>query len=354
MTGVAMIRPVRILIVDDSAFMRLTLSKRLAAEAGFEVVGTARDGREGLDQARALRPDVITMDVEMPGMSGLDTLGQIMAELPTPVIMVSSLTKEGTEVTVQALTLGAVDFIAKPSQISGMQDVVQDLANKIRQAAGLRVRRAPQGIARPGSVRPGKALVRPLVANDIVLAIGSSTGGPGALRQLMGDLVGSLDAAAVIVQHMPVGFTKSLAERLDEVSAWRIKEAGMGDKLAVGQALIAPGGFHMVVNRRGEITLNSDPPVNNVRPAVDVMMRSVVEAFGKRVLGVILTGMGRDGTEGARLIKQAGGQVIAEAESTCAVYGMPRSAVEAGVVDQVAPLPEIPRLIERMLKGNKS
>lgn len=345
-------QPVKVLIVDDSAFMRLMLSRRLAAEPGLEVVGVASDGREAVAQARALKPDVITMDVEMPGLDGLGALAQIMAERPTPVIMVSSLTTEGAEVTVRALTLGAVDFVTKPSQIANMQQVVADLAVKIRQAAGARVRRVTLS-STPSPERREKMAVRPLTSSDVILAIGSSTGGPGALRQLMTDLAADLNAAAVIVQHMPPGFTRSLAERLNEASVWSVKEASAGDRLLCGQALLAPGGYHLVFNRSGEVVLNQDPPVNNVRPAVDVMMRSVVETFKNKVIGVVLTGMGRDGTDGALLIRQAGGRIIAEAESTCAVYGMPRSVVEAGAADYVAPLPEIAGVIRRILKEGK-
>ncbi|MCC7354171.1 MAG: chemotaxis response regulator protein-glutamate methylesterase [Anaerolineae bacterium] len=343
---------IRILVVDDSAFMRLTLSRRLAAEPGFEIVGNASNGHEAVAQVRALKPDVVTMDVEMPGLDGLGALAQIMAEQPTPVIMASSLTSEGTETTVRALTLGAVDFVTKPSQIGNMQQVVVEIASKIRQAAGARVRRVAAVTKAPAGQRE-KMPVRPLMAADTVLAIGASTGGPGALRHLMTDLPADVNAAAVIVQHMPPGFTRSLAERLHEVSAWSVKEAGAGDRMLCGQALLAPGGFHLVLGRGGEAMLNQDPAVNNVRPAVDVTMRSVVEIYKGRVLGVVLTGMGRDGADGAALIRQAGGRVIAEAESTCAVYGMPRSVVEAGAADYVAPLPEIAMLIRRILREGK-
>jgi two-component system, chemotaxis family, protein-glutamate methylesterase/glutaminase len=347
--------PIKVLVVDDSAFMRLSLSRRLATDSGLDVVGTAIDGYDALEKVAALRPDVVTMDVEMPGLDGLGALAQIMAEHPVPVIMVSSLTSEGTETTVRALTLGAVDFIAKPTRLSGNEQLINDLAVKIRQAAGIRVRRQTGPGARRAANVTEKAILRPMLASDTVLAIGSSTGGPGALRQLMTDLSGNLNAAILIVQHMPPGFTRSLADRLNDFSAWTVKEAAAGDRLMVGQALVAPGGLHMTVNARGEIGLNSDPPVNNVRPAVDVMMKSVVEAFGRRVNGVILTGMGHDGTDGALLIKNAGGQVIVEAEATCAVYGMPRSVVEAGAADIIAPLPEIAgQILQALTKGSKS
>jgi two-component system, chemotaxis family, protein-glutamate methylesterase/glutaminase len=344
--------PIKILVVDDSAFMRLTLARRLAAEPGFQIVGNASNGLEALAQVRALRPDVVTMDVEMPGLDGLGALAQIMAEQPTPVIMASSLTSQGTETTVRALTLGAVDFVTKPSQIGNIQPMVSELAVKIRQAASAHVRRVAAPTKAPSGQRT-KMPVRPLTPADTILAIGASTGGPGTLRQLMTDLPTDIAASAVIVQHMPPGFTRSLAERLNEVSAWSVKEAAAGDRMMSGQALLAPGGFHLVLGRAGEAVLTQDPPVNNVRPAVDVMMRSAVELYKGRILGVVLTGMGRDGADGAILIRQAGGRGIAEAESTCAVYGMPRSVVEAGAADYVAPLPEIAMLIRRILKEGK-
>jgi len=346
--------PIRILIVDDSAFMRLTLGRRLAETPGFEVIGKAGDGHEALAMMPTLRPDVVTMDVEMPGLNGLDTLAKIMESQPTPVVMVSSLTREGTDTTVRALTLGAVDFVSKPAQTSQMSQMVVELAEKIRGAATARVQKriSLTRIASEGADKGQKAMLRNVMRSDRVISIGSSTGGPGALRQLLGALPGTLDAAIVIVQHMPPGFTRSLADRLDEESAWVVKEAQDGDRLLCGQALLAPGGHHLEFDKFGVAMLTRNPPVNNVRPAVDVTTNSVVEAFGSRVLGVVLTGMGRDGTRGAEKIKRTGGQVIAEHESTCAVYGMPRSAVEAGVVDHIAPLPQIPALIHRLIGSN--
>lgn len=340
---------VRILVVDDSAFMRLTIGKRLADEPGLEVIGTARDGYEALAQIRALKPDVVTMDVEMPGISGLETLQQVMIQQPTPVIMLSTLTHEGTATTVKALTLGAVDFIGKPDRLSGMQETIKELATKIRHASTVNVSRRASPSPRQATSLPAKAQLRPLTAGDPIIVVGSSTGGPGALRGLMADLPGNLGAAMLIVQHMPPGFTRSLAERLDEVSSWRVKEAEAGDKLQVGQALLAAGGSHLVCRSRGEVSLTKEPPVNNVRPSVDVTMHSLVEIYGGRVSGVILTGMGKDGAEGAIRIKAAGGRVIAEAESSCVVYGMPRSVVEAGAADIIAPLPDIARALQSML-----
>jgi two-component system chemotaxis response regulator CheB len=345
-----MIQPIKVLVVDDSAFMRMTLARRLGADPGIQIVGLAADGNEAVAQVQALHPDVVTMDVEMPGLDGLDALARIMAMLPTPVVMVSSLTSEGAETTVRALTLGAVDFVTKPSQIAGIQQVVEQLAVKIRQAAATSVR--PIGAGGPGIDKKAyrKTAKGALASTDRVLIIGSSTGGPGALRRLLADLPPDLNSAGVIVQHMPRGFTRSLASRLDEGSAWSVREAAPGDSLTRDQFLVAPGGYHLTFGRRGEVILTEDPPVNNVRPAVDVTMESLAHAFPSRLLGVVLTGMGHDGTQGALAIRRAGGRVVVEDQSTCVVYGMPRSVVEAGAADCVAPLPEIPALVTRLLK----
>jgi two-component system, chemotaxis family, protein-glutamate methylesterase/glutaminase len=328
---------VRVLVVDDSAFMRYTISHHLSAQPDMEVVGLAADGVEGVEQVEALRPDVITLDVEMPRLDGLSALRQIMAKHPLPVVMMSSLTKEGAAVTVEALTVGAVDFVTKPSQSISVHQVLGELAEKVRQAARARVR-APVTAAspqkRPAAPAPGGRLER-------LVVIGSSTGGPGALREVIGRLPVDLPAGVVVVQHMPPSFTRSLAERLDDLSAVPVKEAAAGDRVQVGQVLIAPGGLHMTVNRNGEIQLNDGPTVNGVKPAVDVTMVSAAAAFGDRVLAVVLTGMGHDGRDGSRAIKHAGGRTIVQDEATCIVYGMPRSVVEAGLADTVLPIDQI-------------
>lgn len=345
--------PVRVLVVDDSAYMRFTIGKHLAETPGLAVVGSARDGREALELIPRLQPDVITLDVEMPRLDGLSTLREIMATDPRPVVMLSSLTTEGARETVQALTLGAVDFVAKPAARANMQVVMEEVVGKVRAAARARVRPVPAAAQRASAAEapPGRTKVtRRLGAQDRVVVIGSSTGGPRALNTVIPALPANLPAAVLIVQHMPVGFTRSLADRLDQGAALRVKEAEPGDALEVGQALVAPGGFHMTLDANDRIALNQNPTVHGVRPAIDVTLTSVVQRYRAATVGVVLTGMGRDGTNGALLVRGAGGRVIAEAESSCVVWGMPRSVVEAEAADLVVPLGDVGRAIERLLK----
>lgn len=348
-------RPIRVLVVDDSAFMRFTITKHLGEHPEILVIGTARDGNEALELIPKMNPDVVTLDVEMPHLDGLSTLREIMTRFPRPVVMFSSLTAAGTSETVQALTIGAVDFIAKPSNKANIQAIMDEAAVKIIKASSTKVfnltkNRQPVDLLPRPAVTTAKS-VRALTSADKVLIIGSSTGGPRALNSVVPELPANLPAAVVIIQHMPVGFTRSLAERLDSVSKIRVKEAEPGDKLEVGKALLAPGGFHMVFDRNGLVTLNQNPPVHGVRPAIDVAMTSIVPLHGKSIVGVILTGMGNDGTTGCQLIHGAGGYVIAEDESTCVVWGMPRSVFEAGATDEVQPLHDIAKAIQKRIMG---
>ena len=344
------IKRIRVLVADDSAFARASITKTLSADGGIEIVGSARDGREAVDLTSSLRPDVVTMDVTMPGMDGLAALTRIMEESPTPVVMVSALTGEQTNTTIEALELGAVDFFLKPSFSSpaGNGGVALDLMSKIREAAKVRISNLRPGLKSRRAPRPAKKTAhRPGVPNK-VLVIGASTGGPRALGEVIPDLQAEISAAVLIVQHMPEGFTTSLAKRLERASRIGVSEAKPGDTLSQGHALVAPGGYHMRVSKRGVIDLSQDPPVCGVRPSVDVTMASVAEAYGAASMGIVLTGMGSDGTNGAALIKGAGGAVAVEDESTCAVYGMPRSVVETGAADRIVPLPEMAEQIARM------
>jgi two-component system chemotaxis response regulator CheB len=342
--------PIRILIVDDSAFMRFTISKKLSETPGFQVVGIARDGEEALVLIPKLDPDVITLDVDMPGMDGLTTLRQIMSRHPRPVIMLSSLTTAGARETVQALTLGAVDCIAKPGNKANIESIFSELVQKIKGACQAHLLPIPS-VTRNANLIPSAKQNnrRTLTHRDKVVVIGASTGGPRALNAVIPGLPGELPAAVLIIQHMPVGFTRSLAERLNSVSEFEIKEAESGDRLEAGLGLVAPAGFHMSVDDSGSITLNQKPLVHGVRPAIDVTMSSIAQCYGRSTVGVILTGMGKDGTNGSALIHSAGGTVIVEDESTCVVWGMPRSVEEAGVADQVVPLDEIARAIARVV-----
>jgi len=342
---------IRVLVVDDSAFMRFTITKHLSADPAIHVLGTASDGLEALELIPKLKPDVVTLDVEMPRLDGLSTLRKIMSTYPLPVIMLSSLTKEGTVETVQALTLGAVDFVAKPSNKANVVSVMDEVIKKIKRAAQTRVwsvyqRQTPLAAA-PADVRKGST--RTLNRQDPIVIIGTSTGGPRALNTIMPVLSPRLQAAYVIIQHMPAGFTRSLAERLDGISPLTIREAAPEDQLEIGKCLLAPGGFHMVFDTEQKVTLNQNPPVHGVRPAIDVTIASIVNHFPNKIVGVILTGMGSDGTNGAGLIHAAGGTVIAEAEETSIVWGMPRSVYEAGFADELVPLPDIPKAIERAI-----
>lgn len=350
-------QPVRVLVVDDSAYMRFTLSKYLAETPGLAVVGTAHDGQEALELIPKFQPDVVTLDVEMPRMDGLTTLRHIMARHPRPVIMLSSLTTEGARETMNALTWGAVDFVTKPTDKANVAAIMQEVIAKVRAAAQAHVGAAPASGAVSDRPRPissdaaNPKTHRRLKPGDKVLVIGASTGGPRALNAVVPELTASLPAAVLIVQHMPIGFTRSLAERLNAASALDIKEAEAGDALEVGRALLAPGGFHMVVDENDRIALNKNPSVHGVRPAIDVTMTSAVQRYGGNVVGVVLTGMGRDGTTGATLIRSAGGKVITEAEETCVVWGMPRSVAEAGVAQVIVPLPQVASAIDKAVRG---
>lgn len=342
---------IRVMIVDDSNFMRKAVGELLSSEPGLEVVGLISSGEEALRSIPLLKPDVVTLDVEMEGMDGLATLRRIMETNPTPVIMLSAYTRKGADVTLKSLQEGAVDFIEKPSNsLSGGLDAVRDeLIKKIRVASTVRPRRALIPVSARREPARELRLSRP---ERSVIAIGSSTGGVRALQAIVPKLPKSLPLPVLIVQHMPPMFTKSLAESLDSHSMVRVKEASAGDILMPGGAYIAPGGLHMTV-RRGSggayIHLDKKPEDELLRPSVDVMFRSVAEVYGGDSLGVILTGMGNDGTAGLKLLKTKGAKVIAQDEATCVVYGMPKTAVEAGVVDIVLPVHEIAYQIERMV-----
>uniref|UniRef100_A0A7C4KJK0 Protein-glutamate methylesterase/protein-glutamine glutaminase n=1 Tax=Anaerolinea thermolimosa TaxID=229919 RepID=A0A7C4KJK0_9CHLR len=353
----ALPRPVRVLVVDDSAFMRYSISQYLNERPDLQVVGAARDGKEALELIPRLDPDVVTLDVEMPRLDGLSTLREIMQRFPRPVVMLSSMTREGAAETIQALTLGAVDFVTKPTSNVNIRSVLDEAAQKILRAASARIRPVSLLVRRPpastAEVAP-KSGGRPLQRNDPVVLIGTSTGGPRALHEVVPALSADLPAAVVIVQHMPAGFTHSLAERLDSLSKLKVKEAQPGDLLLTGQALLAPGGFHMLFDENLKVTLNQNPTVHGVRPAVDVTLISLIQRFGRSVIAVILTGMGSDGTNGATLLHSMGGRVIAEHESTSVVWGMPRSVVEAGAADFVLPLPEVAARIEQLVQESRN
>jgi two-component system chemotaxis response regulator CheB len=368
-----------VLVVDDSVLMRQAVRRLLSADPGLDVVDIARDGLEALAKAEKLKPDVMTMDVEMPHMDGLSALKMLMEKYPVPVVMLSSLTAAGAEATVKALALGAVDFMQKPSanHPGGMSALGDELVAKVKHAARARVRRplafpkaAPAAprlgpgagsgpaalgggrllgrTAVPGAGQPHAVPVVPGREPDKLLIIGSSTGGPRALAEVVSSLPGDLPCAVIIVQHLPAGFTKSLAERLNQGSALTVSEAKDGDLLSVGHVLVAPGDFHLKVSGR-RVQLDMGPRRHGVRPSVDTTLETASQSFGQAILTTILTGMGEDGTEGCRAAKAAGGLVLAEDESTCVVYGMPRSVVEHGLADEVVPLDQMAEAIVRHL-----
>ncbi len=331
--------PISVFLVDDSTFARVVLAKHLNRVQDIEVVGQARNGREALELLSSANPDVVILDVVMPQLDGLKTLKRIMEHDPRPVIMLSSLTKEGADETVEALTLGALDFIPKPSVKANIAEVVQELVPKIRQAA--EVEHHLLGQKRLGAAEtsiPQVHLPARCERPEKVVVVGASTGGPRALSTLIPQIPQELDAALLIVQHMPVGFTKPLAERLDQISHLKVKEASHGDALLIGSALLAPGGYHLELINKRRVTLSKGKKIHGVRPAVDATMASAAEYYGRSVVGVVLTGMGKDGRDGALSIRQGGGVVIAEDKSSCVVWGMPRSVVEAEAADWVVPL----------------
>lgn len=332
--------PIRVLIVDDSVFICHNLANHLEDDPDIKVVGKAHNGIEALAQIGALKPDVVILDVEMPRMDGLTTLKHIMKECPTPVIMFSVLTKRSARTTVQALMRGAVDFVPKPDAQANIYTVIDQLNAKIKAAASASLATLPEVETTP-VVAPAKLGPQLFQKGDALIVIGASAGGPRALQLILSELPANLPAAVAIVQHMPTGFTQSLAQRLNENCRLRVQEAAPGDRLARGLVLLAPGDFHLIFTETGQVKLDQGPRRHYVRPAADVTMESAAKLYGSAVIGVILTGMGKDGTEGAGYIKAAGGKVIAEHESTSIVYGMPESVVAAGLADRVAPLPEI-------------
>jgi two-component system chemotaxis response regulator CheB len=333
---------VRVLVVDDSALMRKLIPQILARDSDIEVVGTAMDGAFGLKKIEELSPQVVTLDLEMPRMDGMETLRQITKRFRIPVIVVSAHSTEGASATFKALALGAFDFVAKPRDAvsSHMDQIAEDLINKIKVAANTNVLpHETPGLGEP--VRANKPANRPKKEPTKIVAIGISTGGPNALQYLLAQLPGDFSGSIVVVQHMPEGFTEMFARRLNECCAIDVKEAQSGDLLIAGRALICPGNRHMKVRRMplGNIVVLSDESrINGHRPAVDVLFRSVAAEFGGRSIGLLMTGMGDDGALGMGLIKTSGGLTIAQSEESCVVFGMPKAAIERGYAMRVIAL----------------
>jgi len=354
---------IKVLVVDDSALMCKVLSDIISSDPAMIVIATARDGEDALRKIEHLKPDVVTLDIEMPVMDGMQTLEKIMTSNPLPVIMLSSLTQSGAEHTIRALQLGAIDFIAKTSgKISlDIDKISDDILKKIKIAAGtkknlqnnntiLDISPISSAIYKEKITSPGRQLSK-------LVLIGTSTGGPKALHQVLPKIPANINAGILIVQHMPPGFTKSFAERLNSLSLIKVKEAENGEEVLTGCAYIAPGDFHLNVWTQREshkkelrIKLTQEPPRGGHRPSIDEMLQSVAEQFWSDIVCVIMTGMGQDGTAGLKYIKGKGGKVIAEHQSTCVVYGMPKAAFESGLVDKVVPLSEISEEVIKMLQ----
>ena len=347
---------IKVLVVDDSAVMRAFLSRVVASQPDMELVAVAADPVLAIDRIRLKAPDVITLDVEMPRMNGLDFLGKLMAVRPLPVIMISSLTREGADTTLRALELGAVDFFAKPADLNDLEGSVHEIAEKIRAAGLARVVRhrpppAPATAPRTRVSAPAPLLRAPgAAAGDRVIGIGASTGGVEALREILVHLPQTMPPI-LIAQHMPPGFTDTFARRLDSICRIGIREAQDGQAACEGMAYIAPGGRHLTLTRRmGTYVLRvtDDPPVNRHRPSVDPLFRSIARVAGARAIGVMLTGLGGAGADAMLELRKAGARTIAQDEATSVVFGMPRQAIAAGAVQEVLPLGEVAHRLEAL------
>jgi two-component system chemotaxis response regulator CheB len=351
-----MTKPVRVLVVDDSALMRKLIPKILERDDSIEVVGTAMDGNFGLKKIADLDPHVITLDLEMPGLNGIDTLKEVMRRWQLPVIVVSSHSTAGASITLKALGLGAFDFVAKPADVSArMPEIAAELIAKIKAAAQSKGFR-PQLMAEGGppaskTAKPGAA------APTRVVAIGISTGGPNALQYLLPQLPTEFPGSILVVQHMPHGFTEMFAKRLDEICAVRVKEAQSGDLLLAGRVLVCPGNRHLKVKKLplGNVAVLADEAaVHGHRPSVDVLFRSVAEEFGAQSLAVIMTGMGDDGASGMGAVRAAGGMTIAQSEDSCVVFGMPKAAIDRGYVTRVVHLEDLSNTLQAQCAPERS
>lgn len=333
--------PIKLLIVDDSAFMRKIIADLVAELEGIEIVGIARNGLDALEIIPKLNPDIITLDIEMPKLNGIETLKQIKKLYDIPVIMLSSLT--GVDITIEALQIGAIDFIQKPTDLQAdLNDLKIELDNKIKSS----LRKSPiSTIIKNAVIAQSKSVEKNIKA----VVIGASTGGPKALVSLISKLPKNLNIPIFIVQHMPKGFTTSFAARLDNESPVKVVEAMDGMAIESGTVYLAPGDYHMTLER-GKIKLNVGDKLHGVRPAVDYLFNSAANIYGDELLGIILTGMGRDGAEGMNTIKNNGGYNIAQNEETCVVYGMPSSAVARGVVHEILSLDDISTNINKLIR----
>lgn len=352
--------PIKVLVIDDSALIRKLLTEIIGSQGDMRVVGCAPDPYVAREMIKQLNPDVLTLDVEMPRMDGLEFLERLMRLRPMPVIMISSLTESGSSITFRALELGALDFVTKPKLgiVGGLERYTEEIADKIRAAAQARMRPTPRVLPPRFDASAVLPLAKrtPFATSEKIICIGASTGGTEAIRAVLQTL--PADAPGIVVtQHMPPGFTRSFAERLDRMCAMQVREAEGGERILPGHVFIAPGDAHLLVRRSGAnyVTELSDaPPVNRHRPSVDVLFRSAANCAGANAFAVILTGMGKDGAQGMREMHERGSYTVAQNEQTCAVYGMPREAVELDAADTSLPLEQIAGHLLAQLKQRGS
>ena len=348
---------IKVLVVDDSAFMRRVITEMLNSDAALQVIATANDGLDAVKKIEKLKPDVVTLDVEMPKVDGLTALCYIMAYNPLPVVMLSAMDKLEADLALKAIEYGAVDFVSKPGKTISLNidEVKDELIAKVKTASTVNVKKIRFGIMEKAYI---KKMLKPPKTDKKVLVIGASTGGPYALSDIIPKLHRNFPLAVLIVQHMPLGFTKPFSERLAWCGSIAIKEAANNDLVRSGQALLAPAGYHIIIKRGNgkqwnskydRIWLNKKPKVNFVRPSIDVTMSSVAEAYKDKVIGVLLSGMGKDGAKGLKAIKDHGGTTIVQDELTSVVFGMPKAAIELGVVDSIVPQSKVVDEILKML-----
>ena len=338
---------INVLIVDDSSLMRRMISEMLDSAWDIRVVGTARDGMDAVEKTEKLRPDVVTMDIEMPRMDGLTALSCIMSKTPVPVVMLTAMGKIEADLAVKSIEYGAVDFVSKPSKTISLdiEEVKEELISKVRAASTVNVKKM---VFKVEERRLIEKLLTPPKTDKKVMIIGASTGGPHALSEIIPKLHRTFPLAVLIVQHLPIGFTKSFSERLSWQTSITLKEAENNDVIKPGQVFLAPSGYHTIV-KNGRLELNKRPKVNRMRPSIDVAMKSAAEAYNDKAIGVLLSGMGKDGAEGMKAIKERGGKTIVQDELTSVIFGMPKAAIEMGGVDKVAALPDIVDEIIRIL-----
>jgi two-component system chemotaxis response regulator CheB len=345
------VKRLRAVIVDDSLFMRVAVRRVLEADGRFEVVGEGRDGVDGVDTVLRLAPDVVTMDFNMPRLDGAGAVREIMAQRPTPIVMLSAHTVEGARETLDALAAGAVDFLTKPSgEVSAdFSTLGPDLCARLAAAAGAAARPATSASSLTSlpAIRPSPAAAAP-PGTVRLLVIAVSTGGPAALSRLVPGLPRDLGPGVIVVQHMPAQFTAALAERLAAGSSIEVREARAGDRPRSGLILVAPGDRHLALADSGAVRLEDGPEINGCRPSADVTLASAARVFGRRAAGLVMTGMGRDGTDGLAAIRAAGGLTLAQDRASSVIWGMPRAAIEAGLVDEVLSLDELPGRIGRL------